>query len=85
MALRWEVVTALNAIRDEEPELDGEPLLLEISNVSGLTPAQIGVVLRYYAAYPQEIDERIALNREVAEREEQLWAAQQTLLRKRKS
>ncbi|RSM56562.1 hypothetical protein DMB66_34185 [Actinoplanes sp. ATCC 53533] len=80
----WEVVAALTAVRDEDPALDEEPLLLELSNVTGLTPAQVGVVLRYYAAYPEEIDERIALNREVADREEQLWAAQQKLLRKRK-
>lgn len=81
----WEVAAALNAVREEHPELDGEPLLAELSNVAGLTPAQAAIVLRYYAAYPQEIDERIALNREVADREEELWAAQQKLLRKRKS
>jgi hypothetical protein len=81
----WEVVAALNAVRDEDPGLDGDPLLLELRDVTGLSPAQLGIVLRYYAAYPEEIDERIALNTEVADREEQLWAAQQTLLRKRKS
>ena len=47
--------------------------------------AQIRIVVRYYAAYPDEINERIALNSEVAEREEQLWTAQQTILRKRQS
>jgi len=49
-----------------------------------LTSAQVGVALRYYSACPDEIDERIALNREAADREEQLWEAQQTLLRKPK-
>jgi hypothetical protein len=44
----------------------------------------VGIALRYYAAYPKEIDERIVHNAEVAEREEQLWAAQQALLRRRK-
>lgn len=80
----WEVAAALLAVRDEDPELDGDALLLELSSVTGLTPAQVGIVLRYYAAYPGEIDERIALNRAVADREEQLWEAQQKLLRKRK-
>ena len=42
------------------------------------------MALRYYAAYPDEIDERIALNRQVADREEQLWDAQQKLLQKPK-
>ena len=81
----WEVVAALNAIRDEDPGLDGDPLLRELSSVTGLSSAQVGIVLRYYAAYPGEIDERTALNTEVADREEQLWEAQQKLLRKRKS
>ena len=36
-------------------------------------------------AYPDEIDERIASNKDVAEREEQLWAAQQSLLRRPKT
>jgi hypothetical protein len=81
----WEVVGALNALRAENPELDGDPLLSELCSVTGLGAAQVAVVLRYYAAYPAEIDERIAHNRDIADREEQLWEAQQKLLRKRKS
>jgi len=80
----WEVIAALNAIRQEDPDVDGEPLLAELSKVTGLTAVQVGVAVRYYAAYPGEVDERIALNQEIAEREEQLWEAQQKLLRKRK-
>lgn len=78
-----EVVAALNAIRDEDPDLDGDLLVGEVRAVTGLNVAQVTAVLRYYAAYPDEIDERIANNRDVAEREEQLWAAQQALLRRR--
>ena len=81
----WEVITALHAIRDETPGVGEELLLREVSEVTGLTIAQVRIVLRYYAAYPDEVDERITLNREVAEREEQLWTAQQTILRKRQS
>ncbi len=80
----WEVVGALNAIRDEDPDLDGDLLLGEVSTVTGLNVVQVTAVLRYYAAYPDEIDERITSNRDVAEREERLWAAQQTLLRRRR-
>jgi hypothetical protein len=76
----WEVVSALHDIRAERPELDGGPLAAELAEVTGLSGAQVGVALRYYAAYPAEIDERIAGNREVADREEQLWQAQQSLL-----
>ncbi|HZN19955.1 MAG TPA: hypothetical protein VFB84_17475 [Micromonosporaceae bacterium] len=81
----WEVVTALNAIREESPDLDGESLVAELATVTGLSRAQVTTTLRYYAAYPDEIDERVSSNRNVAEREERLWAAQQDLLRRRKS
>ena len=80
----WEIMAALDAIREEDPQADQESVLSELCEVTGLSDAQIGVALRYYAAYPGEIDERIALNKEVAEREEQLWEAQQKLLQKRK-
>jgi hypothetical protein len=45
----------------------------------------VAAALRYYAAYPDEVDERISSNIEVAERDEQLWAAQQNLLRRPKA
>lgn len=78
----WETIGALQAIRAESPELDGGRLLTELGTVTGLSAPQLAVVLRYYAAYPDEIDERIAHNAEVADREEKLWAAQQSLLQK---
>jgi len=80
----WEVIAALKAISDESPGLDGDDLINELATVTGLSTARVGIALRYYAAYPKEIDERIVHNAEVAEREEQLWAAQQALLRRRK-
>ena len=79
----WEVIAALNAIHDESPGLEGNALISELASVTGLNHDRVNVALRYYAAYPQEIDERIASNAEVAEREEQLWATQQALLRRR--
>jgi hypothetical protein len=81
----WEVIAALNAIRDESPDLDGEPLVDELIEATGLSREQVAIVLRYYTAYPDEVDERIASNRDVAEREERLWVAQQNLLRRRRS
>lgn len=76
----WEVIAALSAVRHESPDLDPAALLAQLANVTGLAADQVGVALRYYAAYPSEIDERTATNAEVAEREERLWAAQQKLL-----
>lgn len=74
----------MHAIRDEDPDVDGDRLVAELGTVSGLDAARVAVALRYYTDYPDEVDERIANNREVAEREERLWAAQQELLRRRK-
>lgn len=76
----WEVVSALQDIRAESPDLTGELLGADLAEVTGLSAGQVAVALRYYAAYPAETDERIAANREIAAREEQLWAAQQSLL-----
>jgi hypothetical protein len=78
----WEVVAALHAVRADEPDLDGDTLLSEVATVTGLSPEQVGVAVRYYAAYPDEIDQRIASNADVAAREERLWATQQSLLRR---
>jgi hypothetical protein len=80
----WEVIEALNAIRDESPELEGDLLMGELSTVTGLGHSLVAVALRYYAAYPEEIDARIASNRNAAEREEQLWVAQRGLLERKK-
>jgi hypothetical protein len=80
----WEVIASLTAIREEDPDVGRSALLEELSGTTGLSSALVGVALRYYAAYPDEIDERIVLNKEVADREEQLWEAQQKLLQKRK-
>jgi hypothetical protein len=77
----WEVASAFNAVRVDQPDLDGDALVTEVASVTGLSRDQVGVAVRYYAAYPDEIDERIASNAEVAAREERLWAAQQSLLR----
>jgi uncharacterized protein (DUF433 family) len=81
----WEVIAALQAIRDESPELEGEALAAELVAATGLSRERISAALRYYAAYPAEIDERIAANREASEREERLWNTEQSLLRRRAS
>lgn len=79
----WEVIAAWHAIRDEAPDLNGDDLTAELIAATGLSHEQVRTALRYYVAYPDEIDERIAANRAAAEREEQLWRAEQDLLRRR--
>lgn len=79
----WEVIGALHAIAAEQPDLSDEALAAELASVTGLGRDQVGRALRYYAAYPHEIDDRISANREAADREERLWQAEHHLLRKR--
>jgi hypothetical protein len=81
----WEVIGALHAVRGEQPELEGDALLTELTGVTGLNAGQISAALRYYSAYAHEIDERIEANRRAAERAESLWRAERELLGRRGS
>jgi acyl-CoA synthetase (NDP forming) len=76
----WEVVSALAATRAERPELDGDALVGELATVTGLSREQVTAVLRYYAAYPEEIEDRVRANEEAAEREYALWTAEQRII-----
>lgn len=76
----WEVIGALKAIQAETPTLAGEPLRDTLVEVTGLSTPQVIAALRYYAAYPAEIDERIAANEAEAAREYALWQSQQAML-----
>ncbi|MFC8618177.1 hypothetical protein ACFT9M_17420 [Micromonospora purpureochromogenes] len=79
----WEVIGALHVVRAEAPELEGEELAAELTEVTGLGREQIATALRYYATYSAEIDQLIRANHEAAEREERLRQAEQSLLKRR--
>lgn len=76
----WEVIGALQDIRAQEPHLAGQALIKALAEATGLSVKVIRVAVRYYAAYPAEIDERIAANREAAQEAETAWRAEQQLL-----
>ena len=67
----WEVVRA--AVGDENTRG-------HIAERTGLTPEQVGVALRYYAEYSDEIDTWIHMVDEEAERAEAEWRSEQELL-----
>lgn len=75
----WEVIGALKALREESPSLVDEELRDAMAEVTGLRAEQVANALRYYAAYPGEIDERIAANEAEADREHGLWETQRAL------
>jgi hypothetical protein len=77
----WEVIGSLHDVRAEDPGLAGEALVEAIAEATGLGPRMIRVAIRYYAAYPAEVDERIAANHEAAREAEAAWRAERDLLR----
>lgn len=76
----WEVIGTLQALREEDPALSGDALVEATAAALGLTPRQIRAAVRYYTAYPAEVDERVAANHEAAEEAEAAWRAEQDLL-----
>jgi hypothetical protein len=77
----WEVIGALQAVRAEDPDLADESLVAAVAEATGLSPRVVRIAIRYYAAYPAEVEERIAANHEVAQEAEAAWQAEQDLLR----
>jgi hypothetical protein len=77
----WEVIGALQAVRAQDPGLAAESLVEAVADVTGLSPRSIRVAVRYYTAYPDEVEERIAANHEEAREAEAAWLAEQNLLR----
>jgi uncharacterized protein (DUF433 family) len=71
----WEVIETLQGTG-----LTGERAIAATAEWGSLTPAQIRVAVRYYAEYRDEVDERIRLNREEAERQRVSWQRMQEAL-----
>ncbi len=71
----WEVIAAVRA-----SGLDGEAALAAAAEWGSLSPARVRVAVRYYAEYPQEIDERIRRNVEEADAAERQWRREQHAL-----
>ena len=67
----WEVVRAAGG---------GENTREDIAEQTGLMPEQVGVALRYYAEYSDEIGAWIRMVDEEAERAEADWRREQELL-----
>jgi hypothetical protein len=65
----WEVV---ETVADHDDSIEGAAAYLDID------PQLVGIAMRYYAAYPDEIDGWIATNRDLADRELALFRRQRT-------
>jgi hypothetical protein len=76
----WEVIATLETVRAAGPDLEGDALVAAVADALGQTQRRVRVATRYYAAYPDEIDRRIAANNELADEAEAAWLAEQKLL-----
>jgi len=71
----WEVIETLHGTG-----LAGEAAVTSTAIWGNLVPAQVRVAVRYYAEYRDEVDERITLNRQEAERQRFAWERMQEAL-----
>jgi uncharacterized protein (DUF433 family) len=71
----WEVIETLQGTGEK-----GERAIAATAEWGSLSPAQVRVAVRYYADHRDEVDERIRLNREVADREHAAWRRAQDAL-----
>jgi hypothetical protein len=73
----WELISFL-----QRSEAAGNEKINHASEWFGLSPTQVEAAVAYYAAYPDEIDDLIRLNRE-AQAEAEALAAGRNQLRRR--
>lgn len=72
----WQLVMAM-----KEYETDGGDLIATTAEYLNLTIPQVEAGARYYAAYPEDIDERITANIEGADEAEAAWLRDQAASR----
>ncbi len=70
----------LHATRSDESELAEDAPVEATAEALGPARRMVWVAVRYYAAYRDEVDERIAANREAADEAEAAWLAERELL-----
>jgi hypothetical protein len=70
-----EVVDVLTGL-----EATGEARLLEAAEWLGLHPTQVRAAIRYYAAFPDDVDRELALRRSEAAEQRARYDAEQALL-----
>ncbi len=73
----WEVVRVFTGVDAG----GGDEAVRQAAMLTGLTPEQVRIAARYYADYPDEIEEWIRRMDDEAERAEASWQRQQDLLR----
>ncbi len=71
----WEVLTTLKSGKAR-----GEEAISATADLLSLTDSQVRIAVRYYGAFPEEVDDRIARNAEDADEAEAAWKREQAAL-----
>jgi len=71
----WEAIATLKGTEER-----GEKAIAATAELLDLTESQVRTALRYYGAYPEEIDERIRRNVEEADAAEAAWRRERAAL-----
>jgi hypothetical protein len=76
----WEVIRAIRSAHAAEPGIDGDDLLGLVSDNTGVTIRLLSTAVRYWAAYPHEVDAEITAAEAAQEAAEQAWLRERELL-----
>lgn len=76
----WEVVRDVQLARTAEPTPSADEVVAHVSDRSGLARRLIRIAVAYWAAYPDEIDERITRTKEAEATALERWTRERDLL-----
>jgi hypothetical protein len=76
----WEVIRAVKSAHAAEPGLNSDDLVGLVSDNTGVALRRVNTAVRYWAAYPGEVDAEIAAADAAEEAAEQAWRRERQLL-----
>ena len=76
----WEVIRAITSARTAEPGLNSDDLVNLVSDNTGIALRVANTAVRYWAAYPTEVDAEIAAAAAAEEAAQQAWLRERQLL-----
>jgi hypothetical protein len=76
----WEVIRAVKSAHAAEPGLSSDDLVSLVGDNTGTAPRLVTTAVRYWAAYPSEVDAEIAAADAAEETAEQAWLRERQLL-----
>jgi hypothetical protein len=76
----WEVIRAIKSAHSAEPRLNSDDLISLVSDNTGIALRLVNTAVRYWAAYPSEVDAEIAAADAAEAAAERAWLRERQLL-----